>query len=299
MDYKRYDLIRDDIFDDRYDAIEEFLQTYDDDIDCIYNNNSLLTWACGFDRLNIVKLLVAYGANINRSYDRDNEALEMAIGHSRRDIVEYLIDKVYYLGCVVANPRYQCVRERGEYLKELTKSLYRELGHDASMKIDFNVDANDPWLVKDCIKPFPWISSNNPIFIRACYQGRFEVISWLIEHIDARDIDVPDRDGDTLLVTACKAGHLNIVKLLVINGANVNYRKNKRNAPLQAALDMNHGDIVQYLIDKVYFIGSIEYDSFILPKCDRLLQERKSYLDVYRKSLRSAMDETKSNQPSI
>jgi ankyrin repeat protein len=60
-------------------------------------------------------------------------------------------------------------------------------------------------------------------------------------------------DGETIegvppLWCAAAAGHLNIVNLLVKNGANVNSTTKTNSTPLRAACFDGHLDIVQYLV---------------------------------------------------
>lgn len=60
-------------------------------------------------------------------------------------------------------------------------------------------------------------------------------------------------DGETIegvppLWCAAAAGHLNVVKLLVQNHANVNSTTKTNSTPLRAACFDGHLDIVQYLI---------------------------------------------------
>lgn len=60
-------------------------------------------------------------------------------------------------------------------------------------------------------------------------------------------------DGETIegvppLWCAAAAGHLNIVNLLVQNGANVNSTTKTNSTPLRAACFDGHLDIVQYLV---------------------------------------------------
>lgn len=61
-------------------------------------------------------------------------------------------------------------------------------------------------------------------------------------------------DGETIegvppLWCAAAAGHLNVVKLLVQNNANVNSTTKTNSTPLRAACFDGHLDIVQYLIN--------------------------------------------------
>ncbi len=65
------------------------------------------------------------------------------------------------------------------------------------------------------------------------------------------DVNAKFRYGATALSYACDRGHLEVVKLLVENGADLNVRDTFYGAsPLSWAASKGHADLVRYLLDK-------------------------------------------------
>ncbi|CAG9856978.1 unnamed protein product [Phyllotreta striolata] len=89
----------------------------------------------------------------------------------------------------------------------------------------------------------------------ACRNGHYDVAEYLIEKCQA-DLEQPGSvmfDGETIegappLWCAAAAGHLAIVKLLILHGAKVNTTTRTNSTPLRAACFDGHLDIVQYLV---------------------------------------------------
>ena len=57
-------------------------------------------------------------------------------------------------------------------------------------------------------------------------------------------------DGGTALDMACLDGHLEVVKLLVKEGANINQASDEGITPLRQAALYGHQEVVDYLITK-------------------------------------------------
>lgn len=62
------------------------------------------------------------------------------------------------------------------------------------------------------------------------------------------DVDIADNDGETPLLKACQNGHLEIIKLLLENGAEVNKAKRNGATPLFAANSGGHNEVVEFLL---------------------------------------------------
>lgn len=89
----------------------------------------------------------------------------------------------------------------------------------------------------------------------ACRNGHFEVVHFLLNkfHSDVEQSGSVMFDGETIegappLWCAAAAGYLNIVKLLVKHGANVNSTTKTNSTPLRAACFDGHYGIVKYLV---------------------------------------------------
>uniref|UniRef100_A0A182KB26 Protein fem-1 homolog CG6966 n=1 Tax=Anopheles christyi TaxID=43041 RepID=A0A182KB26_9DIPT len=95
-----------------------------------------------------------------------------------------------------------------------------------------------------------------PLLI-ACRNGHFDVVQYLIKrcHADVEQAGSVIFDGEKIegappLWCASAAGHTNIVKLLVQNGAKVNSTTKTNSTPLRAACFDGHYEIVKYLVSQ-------------------------------------------------
>ncbi|CRL07180.1 CLUMA_CG020165, isoform A [Clunio marinus] len=93
-----------------------------------------------------------------------------------------------------------------------------------------------------------------PLLI-ACRNGHYDVVQYLLKrcHADVEQCGSVIFDGETIenapaLWCAAAAGHMNIVKLLVRHGANVNSTTKTNSTPLRAAFFDGHYEIVKYLV---------------------------------------------------
>lgn len=84
----------------------------------------------------------------------------------------------------------------------------------------------------------------------ACDKGKYDVAKRLIEE-EGYDVDDQDNAGNSSLHEAALNGHLDIVKLLIKHGANVNIKSYEmfQDTPLVDASANGHLDVVQYLLD--------------------------------------------------
>jgi len=92
--------------------------------------------------------------------------------------------------------------------------------------------------------------------VLSCRNGHQEVVEYLVDRCSA-SVEQPGSvtfDGETIegappLWCAAAAGHLDIVKLLVKSGANVNSTTKTNSTPLRAACFDGHFEIVKYLVE--------------------------------------------------
>jgi len=92
--------------------------------------------------------------------------------------------------------------------------------------------------------------------IAAARNGHCKVVKLLLEHYRVESeqtgtvrFDGYVIDGATALWCAAGAGHLDVVRLLVANGANVNHTTATNSTPLRAACFDGRLDIVRYLVE--------------------------------------------------
>ena len=74
--------------------------------------------------------------------------------------------------------------------------------------------------------------------------------SFLAEQVDAGRVyvDVTDELGNTLLMTACIAGHKKVARVLLRRGADVNAANSQGQTALHYCLGLGHTELGDYLI---------------------------------------------------
>ena len=80
----------------------------------------------------------------------------------------------------------------------------------------------------------------------AFQENHLEIVKLLIS--SGADIENKTKGGFTPLHIASLNGHLEIVKYLILSGANIQNKTNHRITPLHIACKKNHIEIVKYLI---------------------------------------------------
>jgi ankyrin repeat protein len=82
----------------------------------------------------------------------------------------------------------------------------------------------------------------------AADNGSIEVIELLLEN--GADLKAIDVDGDTPLHWAAFAGHQDVVELFIAAGAEINTKNKKGLTPLEYAVRLGHTDVVDFLLAK-------------------------------------------------
>ncbi len=148
----------------------------------------------------------------------------------------------------------------------INRGEYSEALKNASL---FGYTETVKWLLKngaDCTPNYRQVIGENlgkensiavrdAIYYAVIGANNIDIIKLLIEHGAALNNKYIDNiRPEYLLINACKKGDINVLKLLVSNGADVNIiEKNKsiyNPSPLQIAIEMNRLDMVQLFADK-------------------------------------------------
>lgn len=197
------------------------------DVNIIDSQGDMPIFIAVFDNLDVVKLLVENGANINVKDRRNNTPLISACFHTNLDIVKYLIDK----GADI-----NAVNNDGD--NALSKVSYRQLYT--------NDNDND----------------------------KAEIAKILI--LNGIDINHINKSGNTPLFVSLRYRNYPVFKVLIENGANIFTKNNDKKSSIMMAIDYdNNMDIIHYLINNgvdinakdkfkntvlVYAIGSNNYE---------------------------------------
>ena len=84
--------------------------------------------------------------------------------------------------------------------------------------------------------------------ILAAGRGHIEIVKLLLEN--GADVNSRTKDGDTALIVASKAGHTNVVKLLLERGADVNAKNRNGRMALMGATNQGHLNVVKLLLER-------------------------------------------------
>ena len=90
---------------------------------------------------------------------------------------------------------------------------------------------------------------NSPIYF-AIFKNHISVVKRFLDLGIDSNYAWPKRDGGTLLITAVQPGHLDIVKLLVERGADVNFCGNGEHTALFRSVIYDHFDVFKFLLSK-------------------------------------------------
>jgi ankyrin repeat protein len=173
----------------------------------------------------IVELLLAYGADVNKAAKVSGcSPLFPAVAYGHKDIVELLIEA----GADVN------MRDKTEYTP-LNSASYQ--GHKEIAELLLNAGADVNQAENDGKAPMH----------RAAGQGFKEIVELLLNARAA--VNQADNDGNTPLSLAVRWGYKEIVELLLNARADANQADNDGNTPLSLAVRWGHKEIVELLVN--------------------------------------------------
>ena len=201
------------------DASEEY---DDDDFD---NDLAPLLRAAWTGDFELVKKLVAEGADINFLQEGEGTALVLAIRRNEFKIAKFLLQEGADPNLGSSNDGHPLWLAARNGNIELVRLL---------VKSGANVNAKFP--------------GDGSALIQACKTGNLKMVKALVEL--KADINMPVPGDGNPLIMAAKGNHLQIVEYLVELGANVNQEVLGDETPLISASEQGNLKVVQYLIDK-------------------------------------------------
>jgi ankyrin repeat protein len=192
------------------------------------NNQTALHLAANNGNLELVKLLIEKGADVNAKTNDDATPLHVAANNDNLELVKLLIENDADVNAKTnkgATPLHMAA-VNGHF--DIAKLL---IENDAKVNEKTNDDAT-------------------PLHV-AANNGNLELVKLLIEN-DA-DINAKTNKGATPGATplhmAAGNGHFDIAKLLIENDANVNAKTNKGATPLHWAAENGYFDVAKLLIE--------------------------------------------------
>jgi len=78
------------------------------------------------------------------------------------------------------------------------------------------------------------------------FWGYLDIVKELLKREDI-DVNLQDKDGETPLFTASDEDHLNIVRMLLDAGADINIKNNEDKTALDIAIERNHDEIAELI----------------------------------------------------
>jgi len=226
-----------------------------------------LMFAAREDDLESARLLIAAGADVNAKAGDGKDALGLAAFSGSYDIASFLIDshaKVNQADVQRFTPLFWAVDRRN---METAPNFPWMVTTDPLPLIKKMLDAGaDPNALVDNT-PRARMREGSPRIVfatalmRAAFSGDIELVKLLLAH--GADPHIVSKDRETSLMAACGTGFINgynrqrtpaerleVVKLLLDLGENVNAADSYGITPLMAAANLGDIAIVQYLIDK-------------------------------------------------
>ena len=217
--------------DEEHTDIVQVLMDAGADIDTQNNEGwSPLHSACGSGALDVVKMLVRAGAKVSATNDEGETCFNRAARCGHTEIVRYLAG----LPEVDVNHR----------------------GPDNHTALDDAIVNEETDVVQVLIDAGAYIDTQNnegrsPLHA-ACEYGTLDIVKMLVRA--GAGVRVTDNDGCTCLILAARCGHTETVRYLVgLPEVELNHRDTVKNyTALQYAVEENHTDVVQLLIDVLY-----------------------------------------------
>jgi uncharacterized protein len=178
-----------------------------------------MTAAVVFGLEEMVELMIKRGASVDKQ-NRDNDTpLALACLHLRSGVAKILLENGANVNCSVRGKSVLCVPAGAGHV-ELVKML-----------LEHGAEVNSDW----CKPPLHWAAQN----------ANLETLKILI-NFGAQINCVEKYQNSTALGVAVKAGHVEIVKMLIGLGADVNLPVGS--SPLSHAVSLGHKELVKVLI---------------------------------------------------
>lgn len=225
-----------------------------------------LHFAVIYNKLEIIKLLITNGADINAKDNQKHTPLFLAVTRCHLPIVEVLSEHDADINTQsnFNSPLFLAFKEQQEYIAEiLTKALLdslikkntsvdimrREINNVLKFSLQFN-----------CLKVFQYLvnqhkdyvhvqneSGETPLHLASRY-GCLKAVEFLVNNNCS--VDIQNKHKETPLHLAALYGHCVVVKYLVNNKANIHIKNEDNETPLDLAVKYQYSDIKIYLQEK-------------------------------------------------
>jgi serine/threonine-protein phosphatase 6 regulatory ankyrin repeat subunit B len=187
--------------------------------------------------IEIVKMLLEKGANVNETDERVRTAFLVAAWRGRKRIVEVLLEQEVDVDTTVPTTKF------GGWTALIAVSVQ---GNPDIVKLllDNGADMN----AKD--------EKGNTALFHASGRGHAEIVEMLLDN--EADMNAKDKNGQTALIEASEKGHAEIVVMLLEKGVNMNVDDNHVKVALITASGRGHKRVVEVLLDKGVDVNAID-----------------------------------------
>ena len=219
---------------------------------------NLIPLAAKYKNIEIVKLLINKGMDVNEPYQRTKSTIttaliEAAMVNGNIDVVKVLIDTGADINAVESYLNKTALLMAIEYSDNETiellikyKADINHIDNEGNAPIDIATRLNKTDIVNLLIKN----GAPNDL-ARAIKYGVTDQVEYLLSK--SKNIDALDSNGDTALTLAIKENNVNLVKMIINKGANINIISFINNysdeySPLMIASKNGNKEIVNLLI---------------------------------------------------
>ena len=206
--------------------------------------------------LEVAQQIIKHGANLNHQTSTGKSALMVACTEDNLLAVNFLLYRITKVNLLDNTGQSALMMACKQGLKEIAELLIeygahtdvQDKGGKTALITAYEASTwnrASGWNV-ECGKLLvssSGLSSVNEVLIRACREGRKEWVELLLPYTP--DIDY---DKNALLVKACMSRNLDIVALLLDNGAHVNTQDNQGKTALMRACEIGGSSIVELLL---------------------------------------------------
>ncbi|KAI3417693.1 hypothetical protein GPALN_012168 [Globodera pallida] len=183
---------------------------------------SPLFLAASLGHLEISKVLVARGADVNQESGDDSSPWLIACEKGHLDIVELFVEDGQDIEFTHSDGDFSLRQKNGHF--EVCKVLVAK-GADANRESE----NSSPWLI-------------------ACEKNHLDIVKLFVEN--GQDIEVTNMYGATGLIVVCIEGNANLVRFLLSEGARVDWTTDKGVPPLFFAAGQGHLEMCADLVAK-------------------------------------------------